>query len=157
MLTNMIAVVKNVLVRRARSVACVVKRFVGPAQSVAAATAGAASDAVRSRSSLLAENALLRQQVIILRRSVKRPALGRADRVIMVLLAGLSQTWRDTLHLVQPDTLLRWHREIFKIVWRRKSKPKGQPKRLAPQTIDLIKEMAVSNATWGPRGSAASF
>jgi len=150
-LTSMIAVVKNALVRRTRRVARAVKRFVEPAQSVAAATAGAASDAVRSRSSLLAENALLRQQVMILRRSVKRPALGRADRVIMVLLAGLSRTWRDALHLVQPDTLLRWHREIFKIVWRQKSKPKGQPKRLAPQTIDLIKEMAVSNATWGAK------
>lgn len=151
MLATIIAVVKNAIVRRACSVGCAVKGLIEPARSVATATVGAARDAVRSRRSLLAENALLRQQVIVLRRNVKRPAPDRTDRIIMVLLAALTRTWRDVLHLVQPDTLLRWHRDVFKILWRHKSKPKGQPKRLAPDTIKLIKEMAISNATWGAK------
>lgn len=151
MLTSLIAVVKNALVRLAHGVGCVAKRLTEPARSVTIVTAGMACDCVRSRASLLADNALLRQQVIVLRRSVKRPALNRTDRVTMVLLAGFNRTWRDALHLVQPDTLLRWHREFFKNVWRRKSRPKGQPKRLAQEAIDLIKEMAVSNATWGAK------
>jgi len=149
MLANIIAVVRNTSVSWARIFGCAVKRLVEPARSVATATTGAARDSLRSRTELLAENALLRQQIIILRRGMKRPALGRADRLIMVFLARLSRTWRDALHLVQPDTMLRWHRAIFKIVWRRKSRPKGQPKRLAEEAIDLIKEMAGSNTTWG--------
>jgi len=116
---------------------------------VAAATAGVARDATRSRRELLAENAFLRQQLIVLRRSVKRPAVGRAHRLFFVVLARCTRGWRDALHLVQPDTLLRWHRDLFKIVWKWKSRPKGQPKRLPRETIDLIKEMAVSNVTWG--------
>ncbi|MBU0678230.1 MAG: integrase core domain-containing protein, partial [Verrucomicrobia bacterium] len=74
---------------------------------------------------------------------------GRADRFVMVVLARLCSAWRDALHLVRPDTLLRWHRDLFKIFWRHKSRPKGQPRRLAQETIDLIKNMVVSNATWG--------
>ncbi len=103
----------------------------------------------RSRTELLAENALLRQQLIVLRRSLKRPAPGGADRLAMVVLARLSSGWRDALHLVEPDTVLRWHRELFKVVWRRKSRPTRQPKQLAPETIHLIQEMVASNATWG--------
>ena len=48
----------------------------------------------------------------------------------------------------QPDTLLRWHRRLFKLVWRRKSKPKGQPARTPEETIELIWKMATENR-WG--------
>ena len=149
MFANFIAAARNTVVSWARACAHGVKRLVEPARSTATATAGVARDSVRSRTELLAENAFLRQQLIVLRRSVKRPAPGRADRLAMVVLARLNSAWRDALHLVQPDTLLGWHRELFKTVWRRKSKPKGQPKRLAQETIDLIKEIAASNETWG--------
>jgi transposase InsO family protein len=148
-LANFIAAVRNTGASWARACGHAVKRLAEPARSAATATAGVARDSVRSRTELLAENALLRQQLIVLRRSVKRPALGRADRLAVVVLARLSSAWRDALHLVQPDTLLRWHRELFKTVWRRKSRPKRQPKRLAQETINLIKEIAASNATWG--------
>jgi hypothetical protein len=149
MLATIIASAKNIVVSSTRTAGQTVKRLLQPARSVASATAGAARDATRSRKELLAENAFLRQQLIALRRSVKRPATSPADRLVMVVLARLSSAWRDALHLVQPDTLVRWHRDLFKIVWRRKSRPKGQPKRLAQETIDLIREMASSNATWG--------
>ncbi len=50
--------------------------------------------------------------------------------------------------VVNPDTLLRWHRDLFKIVRRRKSRPRGQPTRLAPEIVTLIEAMAKDNALW---------
>src|SRR5215211_5005420 len=79
---------------------------------------GTGRDLLRSRAQLLAENALLRQQLIVLRRSVKRPVLTPTDRALLVLLAGRVRVWRQALLLVQPDTLLRWHRAGFRAFWR---------------------------------------
>ena len=112
-------------------------------------TAGALKDMTRSRSDLIAENALLRQQLIVLRRQVKRPKLTNSDRVCLVLFARFTRYWQHALHIVQPDTLLRWHRDLFRLYWRRKSR-KGKPKpRVCQETIDLIKEMAGANHLWG--------
>ena len=83
--------------------------------------AGVVQDVVSSRSELVAENALLRQQLIVARRSVSRPALRGGDRLLMVLLARFNRAWRKALHLVQPDTLLRWYRDLFEINPSRKS------------------------------------
>ena len=80
------------------------------------------TDLGRSKSELIAENALLRQQLIILKRQVKRPPFTRTDRMLLVLLARLVRTWQQALLIVQPDTLLRWHRELFRLYWKRKSK-----------------------------------
>jgi len=90
--------------------------------AAASVAVGALDDLVRSRPALVAENALLRHQLAILRRSVKRPRCTPADRAILVLLASRVRTWRQALHIVQPDTLLRWHRELFRRYWRRKSR-----------------------------------
>src|SRR5256884_9548799 len=79
------------------------------------------ADLGRSKSELVAENALLQQQLIILRRQVKRPACPKRDRVLLVLLARLVRAWKQTLFIVQPETLLRWHRELFRLYWKRKS------------------------------------
>ena len=54
------------------------------------------ADLSRSKSELVAENALLRQQLIILRRQVKRPACTKTDRMLLVLLARLVRTWQQT-------------------------------------------------------------
>jgi hypothetical protein len=64
---------------------------------------GTVTDLVRSRSELVAENALLRQQLIILRRRVKRPACTKTDRMILVLLARASRAWKQALFIVQED------------------------------------------------------
>jgi putative transposase len=74
---------------------------------------GTLSDLTRKKSELIAENALLRQQLIILRRQVKRPVCGKTDRLLLVLLARVVRSWKQALFLVQPETLLRWHRELF--------------------------------------------
>jgi putative transposase len=65
------------------------------------------TDLGRSKSELIAENALLRQQLIVLRRQVKRPTFTRTDRILLVLLARLVRTWQQALVIVQPDTLRR--------------------------------------------------
>lgn len=146
MLGKIAAAVKKTIVGWARSTGAAIMRLVEPTATIAAA----ARDVVRPRSELVAENALLRQQLIVVRRKIKRPPLNDADRILMVLLAKLDQAWRDALHLVKPDTLLRWHRDLFKLVWRRKSHRGGvQPRRLSKDTIELIMTMARDNATWG--------
>ncbi len=65
------------------------------------------TDLGKSNSELIAENALLRQQLIILKRQVKRPACTKTDRVLLVLLARLVRIWQQALIIVQPETLLR--------------------------------------------------
>ena len=74
---------------------------------------GVISDLTRSRSDLIVENALLRQQLIVLHRQVKRPLFTQHDRFRLVLIARFSRFWKQALHIVQPDTLLRWHRDLF--------------------------------------------
>ena len=108
----------------ARAVLQVVRRRLLAATKSAAPTlvAGALADLARSKPELVAANALLRQQLLILRRSAKRPRCTPADRALLVLLASRVRAWRSALLLVQPDTLLRWHRQLFRLLWRRKSR-----------------------------------
>jgi hypothetical protein len=61
-------------------------------------------DLTRSRMELVAENAFLRQQVVVLLRSVKRPTLRERDRLALVILARLNRRWRTALLIVQPKT-----------------------------------------------------
>jgi putative transposase len=107
------------------------------------------ADLNRSRSELVAENALLHQQLLILRRQVKRPSINRTDRMLLVLLARLVRTWQQALLIVQPDTLLRWHRELFRLFWKRKSKTRTHKPKVAAETIALIRQMATENRLWG--------
>jgi putative transposase len=107
------------------------------------------TDLSRSKSELVAENALLRQQLIILRRQVKRPACTKTDRMLLVLLTRLVRTWQQALMIVQPDTVLRWHRELFRLFWKRKSKAASHKPKVAAETIALIRQMATENRLWG--------
>jgi putative transposase len=109
---------------------------------------GLVMDLTRSRRELVAENAFLRQQLIVASRKVKRPAFRSHERGLLVLLARLVPRWRDAVVLVKPDTILRWHRQGFRHFWRLKSRRSGKPgPRLAPDLIELIRRMAESNAT----------
>jgi putative transposase len=60
-------------------------------------------------------NALLRQQLIVASRKVKRPEFKPHERGLMVLLASIVRGWRDAVLLVKPETTLRWHREGFRL------------------------------------------
>lgn len=112
---------------------------------------GTLADLGRSKSDLLLENALLRQQLLILQRSVKRPHCTATDRALLVLLTSRLSTWRHALLIVQPETVLRWHRDLFRRVWRRRSRSTAPAHRppLTPETVVLIRQMAAANRLWG--------
>ena len=103
---------------------------------------------LRSRASLALENLALRQQLAVLRRSVRRPRLRPRDRIFWALLTRLCEDWRSHLILVKPETVVSWHRLGFKLFWRWKSRRGGRP-RVAREVIDLIHHMARQNPTWG--------
>jgi transposase InsO family protein len=70
---------------------------------------------------------------------------------LLVLLASRVRTWRHALLIVQPETLLRWHRQGFRLFWRRKSRAiaRTATPKVSAETIALIKEMAAANRLWG--------
>ena len=110
---------------------------------------GALADVTTSKAALVAQNALLRQQLCMLRRQVTRPALTPRDRVVLVLLARLVGGWRSALLLVQPDTLLHWHRQGYRLVWRVRSATALARPQVASETVALIKRMAAENPLGG--------
>ncbi len=112
---------------------------------------GVLADLPRSKAELVTENALLRQQLLTLRvqRQVKRPRLKQHDRLWLLVLASRIAHWKQALVIIQPDTLLRWHREGFRLFWRHKSRPKTTKPKIARETIDLIQRMAKENLLWG--------
>ena len=96
------------------------------------------------------ENALLRQQLIVASRRVKRPIFRPHERGFVVLLASLLLHWRNALLLVKPETVLRWHREGFRLFWRWRSRSNETPiSRVDPEVLALIHRMASENALWG--------
>jgi putative transposase len=82
-----------------------------------------------SRLALATEILVLRQQLVVLNRTVKRPKIRRRDRLFWVSLSRLWKDWREALIIVKPETVIKWHREGFRLYWRWKSKaPLGRPK-----------------------------
>jgi transposase InsO family protein len=148
MFANIVTAVKHKVAGWVQAAGNLLERITKPTNTAARLVAGAGRDMTRSTVELLAENALLRQQIIVLRRAVDKPRLEDHERLLMVLLARINAGWRQAVHIVKPDTLLRWHSRLFKLLWKRKSKPKGQPARLAQETIDLIRMMRSDNR-WG--------
>jgi len=105
---------------------------------------------VQSQRALAVENLALRHQLAVLQRTAKKPRLRRSDRALWVLLSRFWNDWLDSLAIVQPETVIRWHREGFRLYWRWKSRPRhaGRPK--IPREIrDLIRQMSGSNPLWG--------
>jgi hypothetical protein len=109
---------------------------------------GTVGDLTRSKTERLAENAILHQQLIILYRQVKRPACTKTDWVLLVLLARTVRHWKQTLFIVQPETLLRWHRQAFRWFWQRRSKASVSKPKVPAETVALIKTMALNNRLW---------
>ena len=104
----------------------------------------------RSKSSLLAENALLRHQVVVLRRKVKgRISLTSGDRWFFLQLYRWFPSILGSLVVIKPETLIRWHRAGFRLYWRWKSLSQvGRP----PIDTDLralIRQMSIENPLWG--------
>jgi hypothetical protein len=105
---------------------------------------------LKSRQSLLLEILALQHQLLVLSRSSKRPLLTPLDRVLWAWLSQAWGGWKSRLCLVQPSTVLQWHRAGFRLFWRWKSCPyKSGRKTIAPDTIHLIRQMSRANPLWG--------
>src|SRR6516162_4362914 len=70
---------------------------------------------------LASENLALRQQLAVLQRSAPRPRLRCRDRLFWVWLSQCFADWRSWLTIVKPETVVRWHRQGFRLFWRWKS------------------------------------
>ena len=112
----------------------------------------------RDRRDLVLENLALRQQLAIFERRGHRPALAPADRRFWSRLARGWQACRRHLVVVQPDTVVRWHRTAWQIHWRRKSRARrpGRP-RIDPATRALIGRLRRENPRWGTRRIAGEL
>jgi hypothetical protein len=107
---------------------------------------GFVSDLFRSRDELLSENAMLHQQLIVTSRKVKQPKFRPLERDLLVALSSTVKNWQNASLLVKPDTVLRWHRQGFRLLWKRKSKAtKERQPRISTETIELIQQMATDN------------
>jgi putative transposase len=91
---------------------------------------------------------VLRHELQVLRRQVGRPRVGAADRAVLALLSRVLPRARRRSSLVQPATLLRWHRELVRRRWRYAGRPPGRPP-LAAQTRRLVLRLAAENPGWG--------
>jgi putative transposase len=96
------------------------------------------------------EIAVLRHQVQVLRRQVKRAEFRPADRALLALLSRALPRRRWSIFLVTPDTLLRWHRRLVTRKWTQPSRRGGRPP-LAEQLVALILRLARENPRWGYR------
>ena len=104
----------------------------------------------RSNSSLLAENAFLRHQVLVLRRKVKgRVPLTNGDRWFLVQLYHWFPSILGSLVVIRPETLIRWHRAGFRLYWRWKSRSRGGRPRIDAELRALIRQMSSENPLWG--------
>ncbi len=104
--------------------------------------------ALRTQRDLAIENLVLRQQLAILKQRRPPPRLTDADRLFWVVLSKIWPGWREPLHIVQPETIVRWHRQGFRYYWRWKSGRRGRP-RIYPEIRDLIRRMCQGNPLWG--------
>src|SRR3954451_13240857 len=104
----------------------------------------------RSKARLQAENAALRHQVIVLhRKSRGRVRLSNADRWFFVQLYRLFPSIAQALHILRPETLVRWHRAGFRGYWRWKSRKSGGRPQIDTELRALIREMSRDNPLWG--------
>ena len=111
---------------------------------------------------LIAENLALRQQIIVLKRNQNRPHIKERDRMFWRVLSNIWPSWRDSLVIVQPETVISWHRKAFRLYWRHKSRGGGRGRpRLDAEVKSLVLKLSSANPLWGatsaaPRGYMAS-
>ena len=101
------------------------------------------------RASLVAENLALRQQLAVLQQNTKRPKLRNRDRIFWTWLSRLWRGWRSALLIVQPQTVVKWHRQGFRLYWRFKSRKKNGRPKISAEIRILIRRMSRENPTWG--------
>src|SRR6266849_6508467 len=96
------------------------------------------------------ENLARRQQLSVFRRTVTRPQLRTRDRLFWMLLAKAWRDWRTALIVVQPDTVVRWHRQWLRRRWTQRSTRTRPGRPSTPGAIrTLVEQMAAANPLWG--------
>ena len=112
--------------------------------------ANAVRSALRSKHDLVLENLALRQQLAVLTRQRARTRAKPADRLFWSWLSGYWSGWRSTLVMVQPETVIRWHRTAWCAYWTWKSRARqpGRP-RISKELQGLIARIATENRRWG--------
>jgi len=98
------------------------------------------------------ENLALRHQIGVLTRALgdRHPRFGSWDRALWIILARRWEAWRYALAIIQPATVIRWHREGSKRLWTRRSRAgRGGRPALGRELVELIRKMSRSNVTWG--------
>ena len=104
----------------------------------------------RSRASLEGEILALRHQLAVLQRKAPtKPAFRNIDRFIFSLLYRLSPNTLNTLTIVRPETVIRWHRAGFRAWWRWKSHPRGGRPQTPIEIRRLIRAVSLANPLWG--------
>jgi hypothetical protein len=104
----------------------------------------------KSKSRLEAENAVLRHQLIVLRRKVRgRVPLTTTDRWLLVQLYRWFPSILQVVTIVQPETVVRWHRAGFHCYWRWKSHSRGGRPQIGAELRALIRRMSIENPIWG--------
>jgi len=104
----------------------------------------------RSKLRLEAENAVLRHQLIVLRRRLHgRVRLTNHDRLFFILLYRWFPAILEVLTIIRPETLVRWHRAGFRGYWRWKSRRRGGRPPVERELRALIRRMSIENPLWG--------
>jgi transposase InsO family protein len=98
---------------------------------------------------MLELNLLLRHQLAVALRTKPRPRLTAPDRLLWVLGRRFCADWRRHLVLVTPDTVVRWHREAWRLFWRWRSRSQGGRPRLSAEARELIRRISHANPLWG--------
>jgi transposase InsO family protein len=104
----------------------------------------------KTQARLEAEIVLLRHQLSVLRQRIpSKPKLTVADRLLFIWLYRLFPSVLDAITIVQPETVIRWHRTGFRLYWRWKSRSRGGRPRIPGEIRRLIREMSLANRLWG--------
>ena len=105
----------------------------------------------RSRGNLALENLTLRRQLAVLKRRHPRPSLGLFDKLFWVIARRVWSAWKESLIIVTPETVVRWHRTGFRMYWRLISRVRREVgRRPTPREVrELIFRMVADNPTWG--------
>ena len=98
---------------------------------------------------LVLENLALRHQLTVLNRRVEQFHFHRADRLLWVALRAVWSRWTEALVIVQPQTVVRWHRAGFRLYWRWRSRHREGRPPINQKLINLIRKRWTANPTWG--------
>jgi len=106
-------------------------------------------DVFHSRIALQLEIVALRHQLTVYRRSIRRPQIRAADRILWAWLARHWARWQEALMFLQPATVIGWQRRRFRKHWARLSRREAGRPRISQELRELIREISMANPRWG--------